>query len=362
MKKLLLMLLALLWVISGCQPISEPTPAQPSKQNDRDEETLEASLKVHYIDVGQGDATLLEFDGHAVLIDAGHWKSTEAVDYLKEVGITNIDIAVGTHPDADHIGQLAQIIGEFDVDEVWLPGNPSTSNTYLNVLQTIEASGTDYYEPRAGEVFDVGKMRIDVLYPEEITGAANEESISLKLTYGDVRFVFTGDAGVKEEQLMIDSGADLQAEVLHLGHHGSNTSTSNAFLKAVAPEAAIYSAGANNSYGHPHAEVIAAVENAGAEVYGTDVNGTITVETDGSSFRVVPAREGVPTEGENRCININIASTAELQQITGIGEAFAAEIIRLRPFETIEELTEIKGIGPATIDAINEQGLACIEE
>ncbi|WP_422122017.1 MBL fold metallo-hydrolase [Planococcus sp. X10-3] len=360
MKRLLLILSAVLWVLSGCQSLSEP--AQPANGNDAGEETPEGSLKVHYIDVGQGDATLLEFDGHAILIDAGHWKSTEAVDYLKRVGITDIDLAIGTHPDADHIGQLAQVIGEFNVDEVWMPGNPSTSNTYLNVLQAIEASGTDYYEPKAGEVFDIGKLRIDVLYPEELTGAANEESISMKMTYDDMRFVFTGDAGVKEEGLMIDSGADLRAEILHLGHHGSNTSTSKAFLEAVAPEVAIYSAGADNSYGHPHAEVIASVENAGAEVYGTDVNGTIIVETDGSSFNVITGREGVPTEGENRCININVASTAELQEITGIGEAYAEEIIRLRPFETIEELAEIKGIGPATVDAIIEQGLACIEE
>lgn len=339
--------------MAGCQPVSQPAP---------NGEAIEALLKVHYIDVGQGDATLLEFDGHAILIDAGNWKSTEAVDYLKEIGIADIDIAVGTHPDADHIGQLAQVIGEFNVEEVWLPGNPSTSNTYLNVLQTIEASGTDYYEPRAGEVFDVGKMRIDVLYPKELTGDANAESVSIKLTYGDIRFVFTGDAGVKEESLMIGSGADLKAEILHLGHHGSNTSTSSAFLEAVAPEIAIYSAGADNSYGHPHAEVIAAVENAGAAVYGTDVNGTIIVETDGRAYKVVTSREGVPTEGENRCININIASTAELQQITGIGESFAAEIIRLRPFDTIDELADINGIGQGTIDAIKEQGLACIEE
>lgn len=356
MKRLLLGLLTVLWVLAGCQTTSETV--LPTKQ---DEPVGEASLKVHYIDVGQGDATLLEFDGHAVLIDAGHWKSTEAVDYLKQLGIRDIDIAIGTHPDADHIGQLAQVIGEFNVDEVWMSGNPSTSNTYLNVLQTIEASGTDYYEPRAGEVFDIGKMRIDVLYPEQITGAANEESISVKMTYGDMRFVFTGDAGVKEEGLMIDSGNDLRAEILHLGHHGSNTSTSKDFLEAVKPELAIYSAGADNSYGHPHAEVIAAVENTGAEIYGTDVNGTIIIETDGKSFSVRTEREGVPAEGENRCININIASTAELQQINGIGEAYAKEIIRLRPFEAIEELKEIKGIGQGTVESIQEQGLACIE-
>ncbi|WP_372868785.1 MBL fold metallo-hydrolase [Planomicrobium okeanokoites] len=360
MKRILILTVALLGFLAGCH--DTVAPKKPAEQGDSVKESMDSTLTVHYIDVGQGDATLLEFDGHAILIDAGHWKSDQAVDYLKTAGIKAIDIAVGTHPDADHIGQLAQIIGEFSVEEVWLSGNPSTSNTYLNVLQSIDASGTDYYEPRAGDVFDVGKMRIDVLYPERITGAANEESISMKLTYGDIQFVFTGDAGIKEEQQMIDTGTDLQAEILHLGHHGSNTSTSSAFLDAVSPEVAIYSAGADNSYGHPHAEVLAAVENSGAEVYGTDVNGTIIVETDGSSYNVVTNRTGIPTEGENRCININIASTAELQQIAGIGETYAKEIIRLRPFEAIEDLDDISGIGQATVEAIKEQNLACVEE
>lgn len=359
MKRIVLVLMAVIWAVSGCQETKEPE--QPVEEK-TDQAKMEPTLKVHYIDVGQGDATLVEFDGHAILIDAGHWKSTQAVDYLKEIGITEIDLAVGTHPDADHIGQLAQVIGEFNVDEVWMPGNTSTSNTYLNVMQSIDASGTDYYEPRAGEVFDIGKMEIEVLYPEEITGAANEESISMKLAYGDVRFVFTGDAGVKEEQWMIDSGTDLQAEILHLGHHGSNTSTGKAFLEAVSAEIAIYSAGADNSYGHPHAEVLAAAENAGAEVYGTDVNGTVIVESDGDSYRIVTEREGVAAEGENRCININIASSAELQQIAGVGEAYAAEIMRMRPFDTIDELADIKGIGQGTVTAIKEQGLACIGE
>ncbi|WP_341201937.1 MBL fold metallo-hydrolase [Planomicrobium okeanokoites] len=360
MRRILILIVALLGFLAGCQ--DTVAPKKPAEHGDSVKESMDSTLTVHYIDVGQGDATLLEFDGHAILIDAGHWKSDQAVDYLKTAGIKAIDIAVGTHPDADHIGQLAQIIGEFSVEEVWLPGNPSTSNTYLNVLQAIDASGTDYYEPRAGDVFDVGKMRIDVLYPEQITGAANEESISMKLTYGEIQFVFTGDAGIKEEQQMIDTGTDLQAEILHLGHHGSNTSTSSAFLDAVSPEVAIYSAGADNSYGHPHAEVLAAVENSGAEVYGTDVNGTIIVETDGSSYNVVTSRTGIPTEGENRCININIASTAELQQIAGIGETYAKEIIRLRPFEAIEDLDDISGIGQATVEAIKEQNLACVEE
>ncbi|MDN3428067.1 MBL fold metallo-hydrolase [Microbacterium sp. APC 3898] len=347
---------------------SEPAKVEESKDIEYSdgnkkpvgEEVALEGLTVHYINVGQGDSTLLEFDGFSMLIDAGNWNSKEAVDYLKQQEIKDIDIVVGTHPDADHIGQLAQVIGEFEIGEVWMSGNTSSSNTFLNVLQAIEASGSDYVEPRSGDVFDVGSMKIEVLYPDEITGSANEESVSLKMTYGDVRFVFTGDAGIKQEQEMIDSGMDLDAEILHLGHHGSNTSTSSAFLEAVTPEVAIYSAGDDNSYGHPHAEVIAAVENAGAKVYGTDVNGTILVKTDGKSYNVEIQQEGVPTEGENRCIDLNVASSAELQGISGIGKTYAQAIIDQRPFESVEELLDIKGIGQGTLSAIQEQGLACV--
>ena len=343
------------------EKMEEPTGVEDSSENKESaEEVALEGLTVHYIDVGQGDSTLLEFDGFSMLIDAGNWNSKEAVDYLKQQEIQDIDIVVGTHPDADHIGQLAQVIGEFEVGEVWMSGNTSSSNTFLNVLQAIEASGSEYVEPRSGDVFDVGPMQIEVLYPDEITGAANEESVSLKMTYGEIRLVFTGDAGIKQEQEMIDSGMDLDAEILHLGHHGSNTSTSPAFLEAVTPEVAIYSAGADNSYGHPHAEVIAAVENAGATVYGTDVNGTIIVETDGESYNVKIQQEGVPTEGENRCIDLNVASSAELQEISGIGQAYAQAIIDQRPFESVEELLDIKGIGQGTLSAIQEQGLACV--
>ncbi|MBT2570680.1 MBL fold metallo-hydrolase [Planococcus sp. ISL-110] len=374
MKKIIWVLLAALvfMLLAACAEIAEQ-PEEERNDNETDqqrerseieepagEEVFQDGLKVHYIDVGQGDSTLLEFEGFAMLIDAGNWNSKEAVDYLKQRGIQDIDIVVGTHPDADHIGQMAQVIGEFEVGEVWMSGNTSSSNTFLNVLQAIEASGSDYVESRSGDSYDVGSMQIEVLYPDEITGAANEESVSLKITYGDVRFVFTGDAGVKQEQEMIDSGMGLEAEILHLGHHGSNTSTSPAFLGAVAPEVAIYSAGADNSYGHPHAEVIAAAENAGAEVYGTDVNGTILVETDGKSYSVKTQQEGVPTEGENRCIDLNIASSAELQEITGIGKVYAQSIIDQRPFENVEELLDIKGIGQGTLDDIQEQDLACI--
>lgn len=368
MKKTGLNLLSVLLLplfLAGCisQGGMQPETGEETAENgDSAASEKSGGLTAHFIDVGQGDATLFEFDGYAILIDTGNWNGDETVRYLEAQGVDKLDIVVGTHPDADHIGQLDQVVEQFEVGEVWMSGNASTSNVFIRALEAIETKEVDYYEPRAGETFDVGPMDIEVLHPEEVTGAANEESISLKLTYGKVRFIMTGDAGVKEEQEMIDRGMELDAEILHLGHHGSNTSTSNAFLKAVSPEVAIYSAGRDNSYGHPHAEILAAVENTGAEVYGTDVNGTIRIGTDGTSYEIVENQEGVPVEGKNRCIDINIASSAELQEIEGIGPAFAEDIIAARPFESLEELDAIKGIGPGTIDAITEQGLACIGE
>ncbi|WP_255472942.1 MBL fold metallo-hydrolase [Planomicrobium sp. CPCC 101079] len=358
-KWLIFYSILILLLLAACiRPGEQAEEAEPEKQTAQKQQA--GGLKVHFIDVGQGDSTLLEMEGYTMLIDAGDWNSTDAVDYLEKQGIQKIDIAVGTHPDSDHIGQLADIINNFDVGEVWMSGNESTSDTFIETLEAIDSTGIDYYEPRSGEVFDLGDMKIEVLYPETATGKANEESISFRLSYGDIRFVFTGDSGIKEEQTMIDSGIDLDAEILHLGHHGSNTSTGNAFLKAVSPEIAIYSAGADNSYGHPHAEVLAAAENAGAEVYGTDVNGTVIIETDGKTYSVSAERNGLVKEGKNRCIDLNAASSAELQEIEGIGPAFAKDIIEERPFRTIDQLTEIKGIGPAKLKNIKEQGLACL--
>lgn len=362
----LLGLLLLSLILAGClgetATKQETGGAAAGSEKAAETEKSGSGLTAHFIDVGQGDATFIEFDGYTLLIDTGNWNGEETVRYLEDQGIEKLDIVVGTHPDADHIGQLDQVIERFDVKEVWMSGNSSTSSVFIRALEAIETKEVDYYEPRAGETFDIGQLQIEVLHPKEVTGKTNEESVSLKLTYGEIDFIFTGDAGVKEEQEMIDRGTDLDAEILQMGHHGSNTSTGAAFLEAVSPEVAIYSAGVDNSYGHPHAEVLAAVENAGAKIYGTDVNGTIRIETDGTSYEIMADQEGTPVEGQNRCIDVNVASSAELQEIEGIGPAFAEDIIAARPFETLEELADIKGIGPGTVDAIKEQGLACIGE
>lgn len=337
------------------------------------------SLKVHYIDVGQGDSTLFQVldngKEYTLLIDAGDFTGNEVVEYLQANEIDKINVAIGTHPDADHIGQLDRVIEGFAVDEVWLSGNTSNSDTFHRLLEAIDKNNVVYEEPRMGDQFELGPIQIEVLYPKLISGKANEESISLKLTYDEISFVFTGDAEKKNEIEMIESGANLRADFLHLGHHGSNTSTGERFLQAVKPAVAIYSAGKDNSYGHPHEEVVSLVQNSGIKLYGTDVDGTIVVTTDGKAYTIETKKNGTIQSSEEiqktiekaeiasnnaSCININTATSEEIEQIVHIGEERAEDLIALRPYISIEDLSRIKGIGEARIEDIKEEGLACV--
>ncbi len=363
------------------------TLKEADAEDDVHEENKESGslqeMQVHYIDVGQADATLLTFDSYTILLDAGDWDSQDVIDYLHSQSISHIDIAIGTHPDADHIGQLDKVINQFEVGEVWMSGNTSSSDTYQRVMKAIDANQTDYEEPRMGDMFDIGDLQVEVLYPASISGETNQESLAFKMSYGDIDFLFTGDAESEQEQDMIGSGVDLDAEILQLGHHGSNTSTSKAFLEAVSPETAIYSAGADNQYGHPHQEVLERIRSFDADLYGTDAHGTIMVTTDGMSYQVTTHKNGAikagqsdqqeqserekesePAEaghnGAGQCIDINSADSEQVQEIIHIGPERAQDVIDLRPFRSIDELTKINGIGPARLQDIKDQAMACI--
>lgn len=338
-------------------------------------------LKVHYIDAGQADATLFQFNDNGkdyhILFDAGDWKRHDVIDYLHSAKVPFIDLLIISHPDADHIGQMADIIHTFGVGEVWMSGNESTSKTFQRALEAVLDSGADYHEPRTGEIFSIGPMEINVVHPANITGKANEESLSAKFTYGSVSFLFTGDADKQAELQMIDSGMDLHADILQLGHHGSNTSTDTSFLTAVNPDIAIYSAGLDNDYGHPHQEVVTRVQQAGIKLYGTDVHGTILIQTNGKQYTIETNKKGRinsrinkksetlsnPTnkQKDNNCIDINTASVEEVQQIIHMGPTRAQELIDKRPFRSINDLTNITGISKTRIGDIKQQGLACVK-
>ncbi|WP_211653023.1 MBL fold metallo-hydrolase [Planococcus alpniumensis] len=361
MKKTLWFAVLLLG-LAGCVPLGEPANPKPAEPEQGTAQEQPGGLAIHYIDVGQGSAAYLEWDGYSMLIDAGDWNASDVLMYLDKLEVEKIDIAVGTHPDADHIGQLARVIETYEVGEVWMSGNPSSSNTFIQTLEAVDEAGIPYEEPRRGDEYEIGLLEIEVLHPEELSGDTNGDSLSFRISYGETAFIFTGDADIQAEQEMAAGNLPLGADILLMGHHGSNTSTGLEFLQAVEPDVAIYSAGIDNPYGHPYAEVLASVENEGAEVYGTDVNGTIVVETDGQEYNVETEREGVAKEGSNRCVDINGASTAELSELTGIGEALAEAIIDERPFETLDDLTRVSGIGEGKLAGLKEQGLACVGE
>jgi competence protein ComEC len=362
---------------------SMPPPETKESEEGKVSPSDLSGLKVHFIDVGQGDSTLLQYadngEEFTILIDAGNWTGEEVVNYLKAQNVSQIDIAVGTHPDADHIGQLDKVINTFNVGEVWLSGNTNPSQTFQRLLAAIDSKKVDYYEPRMGDQFEVGPLKIDVLYPKTISEHDNEESISFKLTYGSVTFVLTGDATTDDELKMLQSGIDVKADILKLGHHGSSTSTHPAFLKEVNPKVAIYSAGLNNTYGHPHEEVVNLVQDSKIQLYGTDVHGTVLVETDGKDYKVLTKKDGTitpPSSGSTakdeakvevppapiagNCIDVNTATIEQLQEIMHIGASRAQDLIQLRPFSSVEDVGRIKGIGPARIADIKTQGLACV--
>lgn len=331
------------------------------------------TLAVHFLDVGQGDATLLVAPDAVMLVDAGRHDRDDLTGLLDARGVTAIDVVAITHGHADHIGQLDAVLERFDVAEVWMSGTIHTTRTFERALEAIDRSGVAYEEPRAGDATTIGSLAVEVLNPAQLTGDLHADSLALRVTYGEVAFLFTGDAEAVTEAGMLDRDpGGLTATVYQVGHHGSMTSTTPGFLAAVSPEIAVYSAGQDNPYGHPHDEVIARLRDAGAAVYGTDTHGTITVVTDGVGYEVTTQRPGTvrgpvtgASEQAGQCdaaveVDVNRASEQDLQRIIHIGPARAREVVALRPFARVDGLVRVRGIGPARLADIKEQGVACV--
>jgi len=273
---------------AGANPAPLPTPA-PGTTPVEPPARAEGTLEIHFLDVGQGDATLLVHPEVTVLIDTGRFDRRDVVGHLRERGVERIDLLVITHPHADHIGQFDLVMRSFTVEEVWWSGSTATSATFGRALAALEASDARYEEPRAGATTRIGPLTIDVLAPGRGDPLAdlNNASIALRITFGSFSLVTTGDAEAPSEARMLSRVKDrLPAQVLRLGHHGSSTSTTAAFLAAVGPEVAVYSAGLDNQYGHPHQEIVARLAAAGVALYGTAEHGTVTIVTDGTTYEI----------------------------------------------------------------------------
>lgn len=262
---------------------------RPQDTSEPDFETLPSDIvEVHYIDVGQGDAILIETGEDSLLIDAGeNNKGSVVADYLKSQDITELDYVIGTHPHSDHIGGLDTIINTFPVTTVIMPAITHNTKTFEDVLNAIEAKNLKITKPLVGNEYQIGPAQFTIIAPNSSTyDDLNDYSVGIKLTYGNTSFVFTGDAGSLSEKEMLTNGIDLSADVLKLAHHGSAYSSTADFLDAVSPTYAIISVGTDNEYGHPHPEVLQAMKDRNIKVYRTDKQGTVVFTSNGKTISV----------------------------------------------------------------------------
>jgi competence protein ComEC len=266
--------------------------------------SVDGELKVHYINVAQGDAILIQCDGENMIIDAGANDKAELVNYyLQDQGVEKLDYVIGTHPHADHVGGLDVVIDNYDIGKVIMPEVTATTETFKDVINSINNKGLKITIPKTGTTYQLGKASFEILAPNGSDYSdINNYSIVIKLTYGNTSFLFTGDCEDVSEEEMVASGLDLKADVLKIGHHGSRDSTTDEFLSEVNPDYAVISVGRLNNYGHPHKDVMDKLKDKNIVVYRTDESGTIVALSNGNkiTFNVVPGsydfRDGGDTE------------------------------------------------------------------
>ena len=269
-------------------------------------------LTISMLDIGQGDAVLIQTGAKKILIDTGDDKyyedgkkgkeNTQLLSELQKLKIDHIDTLVMTHAHADHIGKADKVIAQYGVKELVYNGIPSTSKYFINALKAAKANGTQQVKVKAGDVLDFGNgVSFEIVSPsqgliDEDTAAikakkkvdVNNESVVGRLTFGNFAMLFTGDAeGPVEKDMVASYGKKLKCQVLKAGHHGSKTSSTAEFLKLVQPESVVMSLGVNNQYGHPHEALLNRLQKQGIKnIYRTDANGTITICSDGSSYSI----------------------------------------------------------------------------
>lgn len=281
MKKLIALLLILL-LLTGCtsSKLVEPTtqPTEPS--------VAEPGLTVHFLDVQHADSILLACGGEYALVDGGYPESGERiVSYMRQQGIKELDLLVGTHPHGDHIGGLPQVLNTFPTETVWTSQLPYTNDYVSNFTNAVTRNGADFVQPRPGESFRLGDATIDVIGPLNLRyEEANDLSLVLMVTYGDTRFLLTGDMEEVAERELVEAGVDLKADVLKVGHHGSSSSTSYRFLRAVAPTYGVISLAAANEYGHPHRDPMSRLMDADVTIYRTDKMYDVVAFSDGETI------------------------------------------------------------------------------
>lgn len=279
-KPIYVLILILLFIVSGCN-FNESILSYNTNEIGNMDNTL------HFIDVGQGDSILVSSGNEYMLVDGGEEDQGDTVvNYIDGLGIDKLKYIVATHPHSDHIGGIDDVMNSINVENVIMPDAVSGSRCFENMLDAIEDNNINVIKGEAGYSFNLGNFKCDIVGPVNISDDANNNSVVMKLSYGEDSILLTGDCSKAEEKDIIENGADISAVLLKSGHHGSSTSSTEDFIRKVNPKTVVISCGKNNSYGHPHKETIATYNKYGIKVYRTDQEGTIIAYCSGKGITI----------------------------------------------------------------------------
>ena len=307
-------------------------------------------MRLDFIDVGQGDATLITAsNGETLLIDGGRSK-VRIRERLQVMGITDLDAVLATHSDADHIASLVEVFDLSSVERFYWNGQTHDTQTFQNLMAAADSEGSAVTISRAGDQISLGDLTIQVVHPGSLSGDSNVDSIVLMVSCGTVEILLTGDAEIPSEDSMLAGGLLTDIDILKVGHHGSRTSTSDAFLTSLAPEVGVISAGVDNQYGHPHQEVVDRLTLAGVQLWYTDVTDqpdTVTLVSDCQTYSLKQAGTSSPAS----------APTAETPEPTpstmdGVGSIIVTEFMAdpSAVSDTAGEWFEVYNPGDVSVD------------
>ena len=265
-------------------------------------DTVEAPFEMHFIDVGQALSVLVECDGQYMLYDGGNVDDGSlVVSYLQSQGVEQLEYVFCSHAHEDHVGGLAAALAYFPTYHVYSPVTEASTKCFKDFVKYTQQQGLQVEVPAVGTTWPLGGATVTMVGPVAQYSDTNDTSIVLRIEYGSTSFLLTGDMEKTAETDLVNSGVNLRADVLQVGHHGSSTSTGYLFLNAVLPEMGVISCGTGNKYGHPHEETLSILRDAKVDVYRTDLQGTITIGSDGQNFTVgtehfVPDSQLNPTD------------------------------------------------------------------